>query len=133
MLSAAGFRLKTTAYMTSAATHWINCAKECVEEPCCRSINFKKIVSTKSERNCEMLHNVVYNTSENLLENNASYDYIYFINPRKVRRYDRTVRLIIFKQLYFKFKILIDYRHLKYIPRANGAERRSGHKSGRGW
>ncbi len=82
------FRLNATVYMTTVATHWINCAKECVEEPCCRSINFKKIISTQNERNCEMLHNVVYNSSnKKFLLENTSYDYIYFNHPRKVRIY----------------------------------------------
>jgi hypothetical protein len=85
--------------MTTAATHWINCAMECFKEPCCRSINFKKIVAKLSERNCEMLHNVVYNTSEQVLENNASYDYIFFNNPRKVRR--------IVTHLSLKFRLII--------------------------
>ena len=83
-----GFRLNTTVYMTTVATHGMNCAAQCVEEPCCRSINFKKIVSTPNERNCEMLHNVVYNTSKKFLLKNTSYDYIYFNNPRKVRIYE---------------------------------------------
>ncbi|XP_028411182.1 microfibril-associated glycoprotein 4-like [Dendronephthya gigantea] len=30
-----------------------------------------------------MLHNVVYNTSERLLEKNSSYDYVYLLNPQK--------------------------------------------------
>ena len=103
--------------MTTAATHWINCAQECVEEPCCRSINFKKIVTTKSERNCEMLHNVVYNTSETLLENNASYDYIYFNNPRKVGSNDRRVRILIMKATFIlnrKFSLIIKVQLVRY-------------------
>ncbi|XP_028411110.1 microfibril-associated glycoprotein 4-like [Dendronephthya gigantea] len=30
-----------------------------------------------------MLHNVVYNTSESLLEKNSSYDHVYLLNPQK--------------------------------------------------
>ena len=48
-----------------------------------RSINYKK--TFKNEANCEMLHDVVYNTSEKDLERNFSCDYIYLNEPQKVR------------------------------------------------
>ncbi|CAB3988571.1 Hypothetical predicted protein [Paramuricea clavata] len=54
---------------------------ECVKEPCCRSINYKKTIH--NEPNCEMLHDVIYNTSENVLERNSSYDYVYLLDPQK--------------------------------------------------
>ena len=60
----------------------IDCVIKCVQEPCCRSINYKK--TSQNETNCEMLHDVVYNTSEKVLEKNRSHDYIYLTNPRKV-------------------------------------------------
>ncbi|XP_028411143.1 microfibril-associated glycoprotein 4-like [Dendronephthya gigantea] len=56
---------------------------ECATEICCRSINFKKKLTSKNDSNCEMLHNVVYNTSERLLEKNSSYNYVYLVNPQK--------------------------------------------------
>lgn len=58
---------------------------ECVTEQCCRSVNYKKKAALEREKNCEMLHNVVYNTSDDLLEKSASYDYVYLIDPIEVR------------------------------------------------
>ena len=60
---------------------------ECATEACCRSINYKKTVSLKDEPNCEMLHDVLYNTSDKMLENNSSYDHVYLVNPEKVTIY----------------------------------------------
>jgi hypothetical protein len=39
----------------------------------------------ENESNCEMLHNVVYNVSERVLKENSTYDYVYLLNPEKVR------------------------------------------------
>ena len=64
----------------------IDCLVECVTEPCCRSINYKKHHSD-NETNCEMLHSLVDNTtSQKSLDENNSYDHIYLINPEKVRQ-----------------------------------------------
>ena len=57
---------------------------ECATEPCCRSINYKKVL--QNESNCELLHTVIYDESEEILEKNSSYDYIYLVNPDKVRK-----------------------------------------------
>ena len=78
-----GFRLNTTVLMTKFVSQWMECVMKCVNEPCCRSINYKK--TFQNEANCEMLHDVVYNTSEKDLERNFSYDYIYLNEPQKVR------------------------------------------------
>ena len=80
-----GARLNTTVLKTKSASYVVDCISECVNEPCCRSVNFKKSCAL---HNCEMLHNLAYNTSEELLEKNASFDYIYITNPRKVRKRD---------------------------------------------
>ena len=63
----------------------IDCLIECATEPCCRSINYKNDWIFENETNCEMMHNIVYNTSKETLEKNSSYDYAYLINPTKVR------------------------------------------------
>ena len=62
----------------------IDCLIECLKEPCCRSINYKKHRG-ENETNCEMLHKLVDNpASQEVLEKNNSYDHIYLINPKKV-------------------------------------------------
>ncbi|XP_028411120.1 microfibril-associated glycoprotein 4-like [Dendronephthya gigantea] len=77
------FRLNAPVVKTNVVSEWIDCVMECATEICCRSINFKKKWTSKNDSNCEMLHNVVYNTSERLLEKNSSYDYVYLVNPQK--------------------------------------------------
>ena len=68
--------------MTKDVSERIDCIMECVKEPCCRSINYKK--TFQNEPNCEMLHDVIYNTSEKALERNSSHDHVYLVNPQKV-------------------------------------------------
>ncbi|XP_028411627.1 coagulation factor VIII-like [Dendronephthya gigantea] len=79
------FRLNTTIHSTAFVYDWVDCAGECLKEPCCRSINFKKeFISENSENyNCEMLHHVITDASNNLLEPNSSYDYVFFHNTKK--------------------------------------------------
>ncbi len=60
----------------------IDCVMECATEPCCRSINYNKVLQNVS--NYELLHNVIYDDIEEVLEKNSSYDYVYLINPQKV-------------------------------------------------
>jgi hypothetical protein len=80
-----GFRLNTTLFTTTHVDKQLDCLIVCDKEPCCRSINFKKISSSAIEKNCEMLHNMVYNTSEKLLERDPSFDHVYFTSSEKVR------------------------------------------------
>ena len=68
--------------MTKDVFERIECIMECVKEPCCRSINYKK--TFQNEPKCEMLHEVIYNTSEKALKRNSSYDYVYLLDPQKV-------------------------------------------------
>ena len=79
-----GFRLNSTVVKTKVVSDWADCVMECATEICCRSINFRKKITSENQSNCEMLHNVVYNTSEILLEKNSSYNYVYLVNPQKV-------------------------------------------------
>ena len=79
-----GFRLNTTVYARIAAADWSVCAIECVKDSCCRSINYKTIITARNEENCEMLHNLVYNTSDDLLKKNDTYVHIFFNSPMKV-------------------------------------------------
>jgi hypothetical protein len=79
-----GSRLNATIFSNTHVVGQLDCLIVCDMEPCCRSINFKKIPSSQDDQNCEMLHNVVYNTTEKLLETNASFDYVYFTSSEKV-------------------------------------------------
>jgi hypothetical protein len=86
-----GFRLDATVLMARAVSQRIDCVIDCATEPCCRSINYKKSMFLENESNCEMLHNVVYNVSEKILKEKSSYDYVYLLNPQKVRIYNSRV------------------------------------------
>ena len=78
-------RLNTTIFATTNASQYMACLLDCYKEPCCRSINFKKISTAENEPKCELLHNIAYNTSEEMLQKNVSYDHAFFTNPEKVR------------------------------------------------
>ena len=74
--------LNTEVFKTKDVPGKIECVMECVTEPCCRSVNYRKTL--KNSSNCEMLHNVLCVKSEKELESNSSYDYVYLTNPKKV-------------------------------------------------
>ena len=80
-----GVRLNTTIFTTTNASKVMVCLLNCYNEPCCRSINFKKISTSKDEPKCEWLHNLAHNTSKELLQVDVSYEYSYFVKPEKVR------------------------------------------------
>ncbi|CAB4006545.1 Hypothetical predicted protein [Paramuricea clavata] len=69
--------------MTIHVSQRIDCLIECDKEPCCRSTNIQKKSSSHDAQICEMLHNVVYNTSEKLLETNPSFDHVYLTSSKK--------------------------------------------------
>ncbi|CAB3983413.1 Hypothetical predicted protein, partial [Paramuricea clavata] len=77
-----GSRLNSTILKKVDVSSMMECVVSCVQEPCCRSINYRKRLPQDLASLCEMLHDVVYNTSAEL-EKNSSYDYIYFNAPRK--------------------------------------------------
>ena len=77
-----GYRLNAIIWMAIPVFKKIDCVIKCVQEPCCRSTNYKK--TPQNETNCEMLHDVVYDTSEEVLEKNCSCDYVFLTNPQKV-------------------------------------------------
>ena len=81
--------------MKKLVSDWLTCVIECATEPCCRSINYKKTLNLQNEPNCEMLHNLVYNDSQELLEANSSYNHVYLGNPRKVKIFHNMKLLIL--------------------------------------
>ncbi len=87
-----GLRLNVTVLKKAVVSRWIDCVMECANESCCRSINYKRTVSLQNEPNCEMLHDVLDDISEKMLENNSSYDYVYLVNPEKVTIYQCTMQ-----------------------------------------
>ena len=107
------FRLNAAILARKTVSERTECIIECVKEPCCRSINYRKTLC--NETNCEMLHNVVYNTSEKLLEKSSSYDHVYLTNPHKVRfLHWATVELEIgLRSFHFQGHIIL-YNYVKF-------------------
>ena len=83
----------------------IDCVMECSFESCCRSINYKKTTSFQNEPNCEMLHNMAYNTSENLLEKISSYDHVYLETPEKVQKFIN--ELYYYYYIHFEIRVVL--------------------------
>ena len=79
----ADFKLNMEILMKKTVSDWLDCVMECADESCCRSVNYNKAL--RNEPNCELLHDIIYNASEKVLEKNSSYDYVYLTDPHKVR------------------------------------------------
>ena len=61
------------------------CMDDCFAHPCCRSINYNLATSANHLNKCELLHDLVENTTQ-VLEPNSSFDHIFFTHPLKVIR-----------------------------------------------
>ena len=121
-----GFRLRTTVFATKIVPQKIDCVMECATEPCCRSINYKTLLSLNNETNCEMLHNMVYNTSQTLLEKNSSFDYVYLISPHKVVVVKRSVNLIYRTHDFMRYAMLLFFNQRRYRSQFTLELRRAG-------
>ncbi|XP_028408476.1 uncharacterized protein LOC114531033 [Dendronephthya gigantea] len=76
-----GFRLNSSILKETNVSSQIQCLLSCVQEPCCRSVNYREILEQDETGLCEMLHDVIYNTSAEL-QKNFSYDHVY-LTPQK--------------------------------------------------
>lgn len=83
VLRTAGFRLNTKPFLAKAVSEKIDCILECAAEECCRSINYRNVLNSANEINCEMLHSLISNTGKKLLKD-PSFDHAYLVNPLKV-------------------------------------------------
>ena len=83
MLFLLGFRLNATVLEVRNVSSRIACVNECLEDPCCRSINYEHSNSTNRSNKCEFLHDLLENTSFSL-EANISFDHVFFVNLLKV-------------------------------------------------
>ncbi|XP_028408358.1 uncharacterized protein LOC114530936 [Dendronephthya gigantea] len=77
-----GFRLNSFVLKKTDVSSKINCILSCVQEPCCRSLNYRERLPQGQTSLCEMLHDVIYNTSAEL-QKNRFYDYVYLNAPIK--------------------------------------------------
>ena len=72
------------------AWHDIDCVVRCVDDACCRSVNFLKTLDLDEEENkenCELLHDaVVSGNNYNLIQTDDNYDYFILHKPARVSK-----------------------------------------------
>ena len=75
------------------AWHDVDCVVRCVDDKCCRSVNFLKTLDldldeNENKDNCELLHGaVVAGKNERFLKTDVNYEYFILHNPFKVSIY----------------------------------------------
>ena len=83
-----GHRLNTTVLKKIRAWHDIDCVVRCVDDTCCRSVNFLRTLDLDEEENkenCEMLHDAVVSWNNyNLIQADDNYDYFILHKPARV-------------------------------------------------
>ena len=80
-----GFRLNAPVLEVRNVSWRSACVDDCFANPCCRSMNYNHASSTNQSNKCELLHDLVDNTSH-VLEPNSSFHHIFFYQPLKVIR-----------------------------------------------
>ena len=81
-----GYRLKSEILKTFKTIAKVLCVVSCVEDPCCRSVNFKRNSSNEgNDGDCELLHDVDGKSSSRL-EKDTLYEHIHLLEPQKVKR-----------------------------------------------
>ena len=78
-------RLNATLHKKLHAHHDVACVEKCVDDTCCRSVNFLKTLDgKKDEKNCELFHDVVPPAESYSLSRNDNYDYFTLNIPLRV-------------------------------------------------
>ena len=82
--------MNTTIQKKIHAWHDIDCVVRCVDDTCCRSVNFLKTLDLDEEENkenCELLHDaVVSGNNYNLIQIDDNYDYFILHKPARVSK-----------------------------------------------
>ena len=80
--------MNTTVHKKLRVGHEIECIVMCVNDTCCRSLNFLKTLrldENENKDNCELLHDaVVTGKKQNLLSIDVNYDYFIMNKPERV-------------------------------------------------
>ena len=87
-----GHRLNATVHKTLHAWHDVDCVVRCLDDTCCRSVNYLKTLDFDKEEddnkdNCELLHDAAGFGKNNSLLRNGDYDYFILKNPGRVSIY----------------------------------------------
>ena len=72
---------------TLHAPHDVACVEKCVDDTCCRSVNFLKTLGVNGRTNgdnCELFHDAVVIAENVSLSRNDNYDYFTLIRPLRV-------------------------------------------------
>ncbi|XP_028393895.1 uncharacterized protein LOC114518154 [Dendronephthya gigantea] len=77
------FRLNATILQVKDVVSKQECLDKCLDEPCCRSINYEHSTSPAKPQKCELLHELLNENACSLLVKNTSFDHAYIIEPRK--------------------------------------------------
>ena len=82
--------MNTTMQKKIHAWHDIDCVVRCVDDTCCRSVNFLKTLDLDEEENkenCELLHDAfVSGNNYNLIQTDDNYDYFILHKPARVSK-----------------------------------------------
>lgn len=84
-----GFRLSASVLEVRNVSSLTACVDACFAHPCCRSMNYKHSTAVNQSNKCELLHNLVENSSQHTshaLEPNSSFGHFFFNQPLKVIR-----------------------------------------------
>ena len=85
-----GRRLNATLHKKLHACHDVDCVQKCVDDICCRSVNFLKTLGFDEEKdgdNCELFHDAVLSAESYSLSQNDNYDYFTLNIPLRVSIY----------------------------------------------
>ena len=82
-------RLNATVHKKLQAWHEVDCVLRCLNDTCCRSVNYLKTLDFGKEEddnkdNCELLHHTVVSGKNNSLLRNDDYDYFIMEKPERV-------------------------------------------------
>ena len=87
-----GHRLNATVHKKLHAWHDVDCVVRCLDDTCCRSVNYLKTLDFDKEEddnkdNCELLHDAAVSGKNSSLLRNNDYDYFILKNPERVSIY----------------------------------------------
>ena len=80
-------RLNATLHKKLHALYDVACVEKCVDDTCCRSVNFLKTLGLDGKKNgdnCELFHDAVLTEERYNLSRNDNYDHFTLNSPLKV-------------------------------------------------
>ena len=81
------YRLNSTLHKIIHAWYDVACVEKCIDDICCRSVNFLKTLDLDGEKkgdNCELFHDAVLTAESYGLSRNYNYDHFTLISLLRV-------------------------------------------------